>query len=350
MRAKTIFVALFICNLLNCIACGGNDLEPESELTPPLPLTPTQPSDTAQPNKPGDIILRFLNHVDSVEVETNAEFKLSIERKNYTGKFKVEIDTICPVFEIITMENGVAQQNIKKGCEIRIDGKLPTKPDSLALGEHTVTISNPSVVGEYEIFFTLTSGDGITHKESFKIKAFSAPAILSIYEVDPYLELEILDKNYYEVLNQNYTYTPLSQIFIGKRVDTIFIKEQYNPGTLNEHGEEWTFDGRGTTVYLGQKGGKAFYFNEGIVFDENYTVRPEWNSTTPSLTLQQQGFHCLDFWPFRKDGGTVCHKLGKTTYTIECFDYWGKKVSTNLTIVALDRNTQLPITGHRLPD
>lgn len=88
MRAKTIFVALFICNLLNCIACGGNDLEPESELTPPLPLTPTQPSDTAQPNEPGDIILRFINHVDSVEVETDAEIKLNIERKTTPESLK----------------------------------------------------------------------------------------------------------------------------------------------------------------------------------------------------------------------------------------------------------------------
>ena len=349
---KTIDTIILACSLIvSCMACGGNDPEVEPD---PIP-TPPEKED---PDKPlGDIILTIGELPDSIKVETSEEFKFSISRENYKGKFRVSLDTICPKFEVIVMEAGSAKQIIRKGCELNVDGKKLNEIDSLTSGEHTIKFSNPAVVGEYELVLGLTGSDGVKKSETIKLKAYSPEVIFKIYEVDPYLELKIFDKNYYEVLNRDYTYDPLSEVFKGKRVDTIYTKEKQNvgypnSGEYNEHGEQYNIPGRGTTIYLGQEGGKDFWFNSGITFnDQNATLSPMWNNSAHSLTFQKQGFHCLDFWHFNiPENNTYRHRLGKTMYTIECFDFWGKRVTTDLTIVALDRNAILPPTGHRLPD
>lgn len=349
---KTIGTIILACSLIvSCMACGGNDPEVEPD---PIP-TPPEKEDPDKPS--GDIILTIGELPDSIKVETSEEFKFSISRENYKGKFRVSLDTICPKFEVIVMEAGSAKQIIRKGCELNVDGKKLNEIDSLAPGEHTIKFSNPAVVGEYELSLNLIANDGTQKNEKLKLKAYSPEVIMKIYEVDPYLELKILDKNYYEELNRDYTYEPLSEVFVGKRVDTIYTKEEINvgypnSGEYNEHGEQYHFPGRGTTFYLEQEGGRDFWFNTGITYDQdNATLSPSWDNAAYSLTFQKPGFHCLDFWHINiPENNTYRHRLGKITYAIECFDYWGKKATTSLTLVALDRNTTLPETGHRLPD
>lgn len=332
-------VTKFLTTILVCSiflhACGGNKQETEPQPEP----TPVPNPDPEPIPKLGDIVLRFMDVPDSIKVETSIDFKFTIERKNYSGKFAIQVDTIYPKFEVVTMENGVAQQKIRKGCEITIDGKKITDLDSLSLGEHAVRFSNPAVVGLYEISLGLTAQDKITKKECVKLKVFSPLVTLKIYEVDPYLELKI-DKNFYEVLNQKYTYIPLSDVFKNKRVDTIYTQEIPKPG----HSGEWTFPGRGVTVYVAQEGKRDFYSESGIQYNQNdYTLRPVWDNGIMALSFVKQGFHCMEFY-------TMVEKKSKTTYTISLFDYWGKKQDFDLTIIALDRNENMPLTGHRLPD
>lgn len=337
---KTIGTIILACSLIvSCMACGGSDPEIEPDPTP-------IPPEKEDPDKPlGDIILTIGELPDSIKVETGEEFKFSISRENYKGKFKVSLDTVCPKFELIVMEAGSAKQIIRKGCELNVDGKKLNEIDSLTSGEHTIKFSNPAVVGEYELVLGLTGSDGVKKSETIKLKAYSPEVIFKIYEVDPYIELGFgwEPEKYYENLNNNYTYSPLSEIFVGKRVDKIYTQEEPKPG----YPGEWTFPGRGTTLYAAQEGGKDFWFNEDITYNkDNYTLIPAWGGiegSTVALTFQKQGFNALLFWWGQE-------RAGETLYTIAFYDYWGKRYENKFTIVALDRNATLPETGHRLPD
>ena len=173
---KTIGTIILACSLIvSCMACGGNDPEVEPD---PIP-TPPEKED---PDKPlGDIILTIGELPDSIKVETSEEFKFSISRENYKGKFRVSLDTICPKFEVIVMEAGSAKQIIRKGCELNVDGKKLNEIDSLTSGEHTIKFSNPAVVGEYELVLGLTGSDGEKKSETIKLKAYSPEVIFKIY-------------------------------------------------------------------------------------------------------------------------------------------------------------------------
>lgn len=330
IKVRKMITTISVCSLiLGCTACGKDDPEPNPD--------PEQ--------KPGELVLTIGELPDSVKVETSREFKFTINRENYTGKYQVKLDTVCPEFEIIVMDNGQAKQIIRKGCEIMIDGKKLTEIDSLPAGEHTVKFANPAVVGNYELSLELIANDGIRKNEKLKLKAYSPEVVFKIYEVDPYIELGLgwNPEKYYENLNNQYSYSPLSEVFVGKRVDKIYTQEEPKSGFPGE----WTFPARGTVLYAAQEGGKDFWFNEGIKFnEESYTLVPAWGGiegSTVALTFQKQGFNALIFWWGKE-------RPGETEYKIVFYDYWGKKFEDKFTIVALDRNAVLPETGHRLPD
>lgn len=312
---------VLITSFLACVAC-----EKDSSPTPNLKL--------------GAIVVTVSDIVDSVRVESTTTFKIKISRENYLHKFNLKVDTLYPSFEFISLKEGNIYKLVKGGCKITIDGQSLTKIDSISAGEHLITFSNPEVVGEYSFILQLTAKDGTTYSKTIKYKVFSPPVIVKFYEVDPWLELGIYDKNFYEILNRDYSYSPLSTVFKNKRVDTIYTKEIPMAGNP----DKYTIKGRGTTVYLGQEGGKDFYFKEGILYNQNtYALRPEWNTTTPSLSWQGQGFHCLDFWVMKE-------RIGTTTYTISFYDFYGKKVEKNITVIVLERNAILPDHGNILPD
>ncbi len=312
---------ILITSLFACAAC-----EKDAISDPDLVLGPIE------------VIVSDL--VDSVRVESITTFRINISRENYLHKFALKIDTLFPSFEFITLKDENVNKLVKGGCEITIDGQSFAKIDSISTGEHLITFSNPKVVGVYDFSIQLTANDGTTYSETIKYKVFSPPVIVKFYEVDPWLELGIYDKNFYEILNRDYTYNPLSPVFKNKRVDTIYTKEMPMAGNP----DKYTIKGKGITIYVGQERGKDFYFKEGIKYDENiYALRPEWNTTTPSLSWQGQGFHCLDFWVMEE-------RIGETTYTIEFYDFYGKKVEDSITVVVFDRNTDLPTHGHIIPD
>lgn len=312
---------ILITSLFACVACEKNSISIPDTILGPINLTVS-------------------DLVDSVRVESTTTFKIKISRENDLHKFALKIDTLFPSFEFITLKEGNIYKLVKEGCQITIDGQSLAKIDSISTGEHLITFSNPKVVGEYSFILQLTAKDGTTYSKTIKYKVFSPPVIVKFYEVDPWLELGIYDKNFYEILNRDYTYNPLSPVFKNKRVDTIYTKEIPMAGNP----DKYTIKGRGITIYVGQEGGKDFYFKEGIKYDENiYALRPEWDTTTPSLTWQGQGFHCLDFWVMKE-------QIGKTTYTIEFYDFYGKKVKESITTVVYDRNTALPSHGHIIQD
>lgn len=318
INLKIILITiLFAC--VTCVAC-----EKDSTPDPNLEL--------------GPIVVSFNDIMDSVCVESTTSFKIHISRENYLHKFAVKIDTLFPSFEFITLKDGDVNKLVKSGCEITLDGQSLSEIDSISSGEHLITFSNPLVVGEYILNLQFTAIDGFSCTEIAKINVYSPPVTVKFYEVDPWLELGIYDKNFYEILNRDYSYSPLSTVFKDKRVDTIYTKEIPMAGNP----DKYTIKGRGTTVYLGQEGGKDFYFKEGIIYDQNtYALRPEWNTTTPSLSWQGQGFHCLDFWVMKE-------RIGKTKYTISFYDFYGKKVEESITVIVLERNAILPDHGNIL--
>lgn len=351
---KTLIIILGTVFFIATCSCGkdsgGGPLDiipPDTTQVNPNPTPDPEPEPEPKPEPPviGPTIVTIGTIPEKVMVEKETEIPFTIVKENYKGKFKVKIeDGTIPEFEVITMgevDGGQGHREIRKGYTLEIDNKAVG--DSINVGQHAFKIKNPAVVGDYRINVTFTDQEGKNTTEVLKFTVTSPDVIVKIYEVDPWLDLKIYDKNYYEILNRDYTYDPLSPVFVGKQVDTIYSQEVPKPG----YPGKWTFPGRGMTVYIGQTGEKDFYCSSGIERTGNTkTLSPTWDNTSAALRLHKQGFHCFEFVTTPDDS----EEPGTSTFKITFYDYWGKPVECKLAIVLLDRNATMPETGHRLPD
>ena len=309
--------------LLSVVSCGSENVEPS-------------------PQPQGKTIITVGSIPDSVKVETTTEIKFTVSQKEHPEKFSIEIDTIMPHYYIFYDydNNGnkiYADHHKMYGSAVitlngqPLNGIVSLIPDR----ENTISFTNPTAVGEYIIVLSVTDKFNRTEKKEIKVKVFSPEIVIKFYDLFPGYD----EKNYYTILNNKYTYNPLSQELKGRRVDTIYTKEIPKPG----YPGEWTVPGQGVVCYIHQEGGEDMLRFEG-------STRKIWNNGTLATTAtfatridgvsinwsSKQGFHGIMF-----ETSTLT-KVGVQYYTLRAVDKWGKEKLATIVYKALGRNEEIP--------
>lgn len=220
--------------------------------------------------------------------------------------------------------------------------------------KNTIKFKNPTVVGEYKILLSVTDKYGSTTKQAVSVRAFSPEIVVKFYEIDPGFD----EEEYFEDLNRDYTYNPLSNSLKGKRVDVIYSQEKWMnvllpDGTIGYDSVTTTIPGRGIICYIGQEGGgdmQYFEAHDSFLRGEDkqslsttgfyYTIDGIENWQRPI----KQGFHGV---VFETGSGT---KVGVMYYTLRMVDKWGKEKMETIAVKNLEMNETKPETGHILPD
>lgn len=317
---------LFLGFFLLCWACSQGQ---SNGVTPEIPETPES-----------DVILTFSGIPDSILVESSSEFIFKIEQKGFNKIFELTIDTIIPEY---TSQNWIDWSRVaegqdqipedaiikihRRGIDLMVNDNPLQKGMPIQAGRlNRLKFYNPLVVGEYKLIFNIKGkNDKMTEKE-LKLKVYSPEIRIHVFDIDPWLDLKIWDKDFYKILNENYTFSPLSSVFVGRETDTLFSYETPKPGYQGQ----WTFPGIGTTIYFEQDNGKTFsYFADESNLSNAFFTRWDNDVQHPASTLPQQaGFHCLEFtsWEFAKSG--------KYDVVISLTDYWGKTSRKKITVNA----------------
>lgn len=283
----------------------------------------------------------FSNVPDSVKVETTAEFYFSVQQADYAGNFELEVDTIVPVFkhdywidwsQLPADVSQIPEEAIKyvcrQGVQLTLNDKPLTKGMLIQPGiNNRIVFSYPRVVGDYQLIFRLKNENGQCVKKELVLNVYSPPIDITVYDVDPWLDLGIYNKNFYEELNKNYSYSPLSEIFQNKETDILYSYQQPKPG----YPGELTFPGLGVTVYVAQENAKEFlYLTDETHINAAFVTHWDNDVLHSARTIpQKSGFHCLEFdsWDSAVPG----------VYTIELLltDYWGKTQKKLITVNAI---------------
>ena len=283
--------------------------------------------------------LMFTNLPDSIAVETSAAFNFSIAA-DPTDFFELTIDTVIPEYKFQYIDwskvpDGVSQipeeaiiNECRRGVELTINGNLLTKGMTIRSGrDNQIIFANPLVVGEYRIIFNIRNEKGHSIKKDVVLKAYSPPVEIMIFDVDPWLDLGIYDKNFYEILNAKYTYEPLSAPFVNKQVDAVYSYECPMPG----HPGEFTYPGIGLTVYVGQTNAREFMYQKND-HELNNSFYTNWDNDVKyraNTIPQRAGFHCLELTALDNAKG------GRFPLALIFTDYWGKVTQKILIVNAI---------------
>ena len=187
----------------------------------------------------------------------------------------------------------------------------------------------PQVVGNYEIKLKVKDQKGNEFRKDISIKVYSPEILIKAYNVDPWLDLKIFDKNFYEELNRDYTYNPLSDVFQGKEIDTVITYETPKPG----YPGEFTYPGTGLTLYFQQEGAKEFVYKLTQPQGSQSAFLPRWDNDaerSADTYPQYQGFHCFELLTWSKN-----ISAGTYQYQICLTDYWGKTQTKIITLLAI---------------
>lgn len=280
---------------------------------------------------------------DSIEVESKQTFTLQVSRENYDGNFELTVDTIVPVYTfndwidwdkvpdnsyIIPPE---AVLNIeRKGVELFLDNNpLESEMPIQANRKYNFTFANPQVIGEYKILLKIQDQEQNEFKKEIKIKVYSPDILIKVYNVDPWLDLGIYDKNFYEELNGNYSFNPLSEVFSGTETDTFRTYESLKPG----YPGQFTYPGIGITVYFQQKGAKEFVYKLTQLQGAQSAFLPRWDNDVKhgaETYAQYSGFHCFELLTWSDD-----ISAGTYQYEICLTDHWGKTQTQKITLLAI---------------
>ena len=320
---------IFIAFLMS-FSCSSKD---DSEITGGKPVP--------EPTFETDILIEGLK--DSVEVESSLVFTLQIKREGCNDNFELTVDTVIPVYtfhdwidwekvpensDVIPPE--AIRNIIRKGVQMNLNGNPIEKNMPIqANRKYDFTFSKPQVVGNYEIKLKVKDQKGNEYHKDVSIKVYSPEILIKVYNVDPWLDLKIFDKNFYEELNRDYTYNPLSDVFQGKEIDTVITYETPKPG----YPGEFTYPGIGLTLYFQQEGAKEFVYKLTQPQGSQNAFLPRWDNDAErgaDTYPQYQGFHCFELLTWSKDisGGTYQYQICLT-------DYWGKTQTKIITLLAI---------------
>lgn len=308
--------------MLYVISCSNeNQFQPEPEMENPEPE------------------LIFSNLPDSIKVETEIEFTFRLKGEdNYT----LSIDTIFPTYNYtwidfsLIPENtsvipDIAIHNIKRrGACLKINGNplsedMPVQKEV----ENILRFTNPQVVGNYSLVFKIKDPKGRQYSKVLQLKVYSSPIYITFFAVDPWLDLGIFDKNYFNKLNEKYQSEPLDPVFAGKEVDTLYSQIVPMPG----HPGKYTVPGKGTTVLVRQDGAKEFMYKCEQLTGSFSAFQVMWdNFVNASFVPQKTGFHCLEHNTF--DDNILA---GNYVYELSFTDFWGKVQKKNIVLTVLEK-------------
>lgn len=287
--------------------------------------------------------LVFTNLPDSIAVETSASFNFKIDNNSLSDYFEVSIDTIIPEYKFQYIDwskvpVGVSQipeeaiiNVCRRGVELTINGNALEEDIMIQSGnDNLMSFTKPLVVGDYRIIFNIKDEKGRIIKKDIILKAYSPPVEIMIFDVDPWLDLGIYDKNFYEILNTKYTYEPLSTPFVNKQVDTVYSYECPMPG----HPGEFTYPGIGLTVYVGQTNAREFiYQNDDRELSISWGTNWDNDIKHSAKTFpQKSGFHCLELTAWEHA------KPGSFPLVLKFTDFWGKETQKVLILNAIPYN------------
>ena len=304
-------------------------------------VEPISPNPVFPPSGVKNEVEIVLNSIpDSVRVDRKLNIDFSIKSQNRDAFFYLTIDTVIPTYTISDwidwskVPEGVSQipeeailHVVRHGVKLQFQEK-DLRRDILvnANTDYTINFNDPEVVGDYMLIFNLKSESGKVYKKEVRVKVVSPSVNIVIYDVDPWLKLGIYDKNFYEILNERYTFNPLSEPFVGKETDIVYTYECPKPG----YPGEWTYPGLGLTVYLGQENAREFTYQtdeSGINVFTNFDNDVKYRANT---IPQKTGFHCLELTTYDK---TVA---GQFPLILKFTDYWGKETQKRLTLIAVE--------------
>lgn len=295
---------------------------------------------------------------DSISVFDNTEFTFQVNGKQ-GETYNVKIDTVVPFFYMIRTfyDDGDLLLKDKRygAADIQVNGMAIDQIKEVVSGEkNTIKFKNPTVVGEYKILLSVTDKYGSTTKQAVSVRAFSPEIVVKFYEIDPGFD----EEEYFEDLNRDYTYNPLSNSLKGKRVDVIYSQVewqsvQFPDGTHGYDSVTTTIPGRGIICYIGQEGGGDMQHFEG--WDGFLRGEDKQSLSTTGFATSidgvtywerpiKQGFHGV---VFETSTGT---KVGVMYYTLRMVDKWGREKMETITVKNLEMNETKPETGHILPD
>lgn len=293
--------------------------------------------ETEKPQQSQKIKIILGDVPDSVRVDDKIDFDFYIEGSS--ENLFMTIDTIIPTYKIsnwIDWEkvpedaSQIPQEAmieiINRGITLQMDGSdllpaFPVKPGKV----YKVSFENPMAVGNYKIIFKVKKKSAEVCRKEVTLKVFSPDIDIRVFKVDPWLQLEIWDKNFFEELNKKYTYQ--SKVFQGKETDTLYSYQQPKPG----YPGELTLPGIGVTVYVGQVNGTYFsYQTDETNINSGFAVNWDNDVIHAARTLPQKyGLHCFEFSSWNKA------LPGNYKVILKITDQWGKRAEKEVNLQAI---------------
>lgn len=297
------------------------------------------------PRPQGETVFTIGSIPDSVKVETSTSIKFTISQKEHPEKFSIKIDTVNPYYYYRGIP--IDSEKVTGTSTITLNGNQINDIVSVIPGqENIISFSNPTAVGDYVIILSVTDKFNRKEKKEIKVKVFSPEIIIKFYQKD----IRFDEKNYYNMLNNKYTYYPLSPELMGKRVDTIYTREIPKPG----YPGEWTISGQSLICYISQEGCNDFNYTVKASGTSDFAVR--WDGDINAhMKSQKPGFHGIMFET------ATSTTIGTYYHTIILLDKWGQKKQGTIIYKVFGRDEVVPTHatpssdyfnwwGHRIAD
>ncbi len=269
--------------------------------------------------------IEFSSSPDTLRVSESAEFRFTV--KGVTGEeYTLHVDTVIPEFRVpLAQEISGKRELLHRGVTLSVNGRPLVDSIKLRSGYTNIfRFSEPQAIGDYHVSFTCTDKRGKVIRGSKRFHVHSTEEIIvQFYNVDPQKDLEIEKENFYEILNRDYSHSPLSPVFQDQETDS--VSWHIPPQEVTN----WQFVGKGLTFHIEQKGNTEFYFpSDGITYDKaNAPLTPEIDGRDIRQTQIGTGFHGMLFF-YEED--RPCE--ADITYRLTVFDRWGQKRSIDLPV------------------
>lgn len=321
--------------------------------------------------------LTVVSAPDSVKVETSATLKFTVEQENHPEDFEVKVDTIVPYYyknmdlmygsiEGIP-EGGYYLKGVDKEVgkvNIKINGKDLKDFTSIQAGkENTITVSNPTAVGEYKIILYITDKYDRLEKKEIILKAWAPEITVKFYTKN----IGFDEDTYFEDLNRKYSYSPLSEELKGLRCDTIYTQEEFKrvvlpDGSIGYDSVTTTIPGQCLMCYIGQDGNEEFQTiqaSSSLLIEKGKILSTTtWASRFDGVEgnfAPRKGFHGIMF-----ETSTLTD-VGSQMYTIRIVDKWGQEKLATIVYKAFGIDEAIPEYctqsdeikfwwSHRIPD
>lgn len=317
--------------------------------------------------------LTVVSAPDSVKVETSATLKFTVEQENHPEDFEVKVDMVMPNYWLFWSydEKGekVFLDEYKRtgSADIQINGKEIKDFTSIQPGkENTITVSNPTAVGEYKIILYITDKYDRLEKKEIILKAWAPEITVKFYTKN----IGFDEDTYFEDLNRKYSYSPLSEELKGLRCDTIYTQEEFKrvvlpDGSIGYDSVTTTIPGQCLMCYIGQEEGEDFQVfrasgnlelnaDKKTLSDTYFETRVDAKEAGVGY-IKKQGFHGIFF-----ETSTLT-KVGSYYYTLVIVDKWGQEKLATIVYKAFGIDETIPEYctqsdeikfwwSHRIPD